>query len=69
MKISDLFVALAVLIILFPTLLKSMSDGSLDLNGIILNLVATVQEAVTRSDAEWQSPEENMPPRVEDSQL
>lgn len=48
--------ALAILVIGIPVLLRSMADGSINLNGIVLNTIGTIQELVTRQPSEWRSP-------------
>jgi len=58
---KNLFSALAILIIGIPVILRSMADGSIDLNGIVLNTIGTIQELVTRQESEWASPTEQQP--------
>lgn len=53
---KNVFSALAILIIGLPVILRSMADGSINLNGIVLNTIGTIQELVTRQPSEWASP-------------
>lgn len=53
---KSLIGSLAILIILMPWLTKSIADRSIDVNGLLLNLLETVTEIVTRTPQDWDSP-------------
>jgi len=65
---KNVFSALAILIIGIPVILRSMADGSIDLNGIVLNTISTVQELVTRQESDWASPTEPQQPAQQPAQ-
>jgi hypothetical protein len=54
---SRMIGAIAVVVIAIPVSLKCLADGSINLNRILLNVVGTVQEIVTRQPANWDAPE------------
>lgn len=54
---KNLIGAVAVVVIAIPWLLKSLDDGSINLNRLFLNLVGTVQEIITRTPSQWRAPE------------
>lgn len=57
MNMNNLIGAIAVIVVGMPWVMKSLSDGSINLNGLLVNLVSTVQEIVTRQPATWDAPE------------
>ncbi|MDX2213750.1 MAG: hypothetical protein SFY66_10740 [Oculatellaceae cyanobacterium bins.114] len=54
---KNLIGAIAIVIVGIPVLLRCLADGSININGIVLNVVGTVQEIITRQPASWESPE------------
>lgn len=52
---------LVLLMLLFPTLMKSMADGSINVNGLILNFAETLYESFTRTPADWNPPTTEQP--------
>ena len=53
---KNLLGAIAILVVAMPWALKSIADGSININGLVLNLFETVQEIITRQPANWDNP-------------
>jgi hypothetical protein len=54
---KNLIGAIAIVIVGIPVLLRCLADGSININGIVLNVVGTVQEIITRQPTSWDAPE------------
>lgn len=48
--------AICVVAVVIPWFMRSLADGSVNLNGLALNFVSTVQEIITREPADWKPP-------------
>ena len=63
---KNLIGAVAIVVVCLPWLMKSLDDGSININRLVINLVSTVQEIVTRQPAQWRAPApEQRPPQQE----
>lgn len=59
---KSLTVALLLLLLGFPTLMRCLADGSINLNGILVNIVSVVTDTVTRSPS-YEAPETRRTPQ------
>lgn len=53
---SKLIAAVCVVAVVVPWFMRSLADGSINLNGLALNFVSTIQEIITREPADWNPP-------------
>lgn len=60
--------AICVVAVFIPWGLRSLNDGSVNVNKLIINFAATIQEIITRSPANWDSPKPDAQPKPERKQ-
>lgn len=56
MDLGRFFAAACVVVVVIPWGLKSLSNGNINLNGLLLDFAETVTEIITRNDANFSQP-------------
>lgn len=54
--LGKLIAAICVVAVFIPWLGRSLADGSINTNGLILNFMSTIQEIITREPTNWRPP-------------